>query len=50
MFSLVPCCRHLSYIKEMGMGNDRYVLIDIDDGDKRIDVAQAAEGAVLFIG
>lgn len=42
--------RQLSYMKEMGMGNDRYVLIDIDNGDKRIDAAQAVEGVVPFIG
>ncbi len=41
--------RQLSYMKEMGMGNDRYVLIDIDNGDKRIDAAQAVEGVVPFI-
>ena len=28
--------RQLSYMKELGMGNDRYVLIDIDNGDKEI--------------
>lgn len=42
--------RQLSYMKEIGMGNDRYVLIDIDNGDKRIDAAQAVEGVVPFIG
>lgn len=33
--------RQLSYMKELGMGNDRYVLIDIDHGDVRIDAAEA---------
>ena len=28
--------RQLTYMKELGMGNDRYVLIDIDNGDVRI--------------
>ena len=28
--------RQLSYMKEMGMGNDRYVLIDLDNGEIRI--------------
>ncbi len=28
--------RQLTYMKEMGMGNDRYVLIDLDNEEKRI--------------
>lgn len=36
--------RQLSYMKELDMGNDRYVLIDIDNGDKRIDAEEAASG------
>ncbi len=42
--------RQLSYMKELGMGNDRYVLIDIDHGDVRIDAAKAVEGVVPFVG
>ena len=42
--------RQLSYMKELGMGNDRYVLIDTDNGDVRIDAAKAAEAAVEFKG
>ena len=42
--------RQLSYMKEMGMGNDKYVLIDIDNGDVRIDAAKAAEAAHPFAG
>ena len=42
--------RQLSYMKELGMGNDRYVLIDIDNDDVRIDAAKAAEAAVKFKG
>lgn len=33
--------RQLSYMKELGMGNDRYVLIDTDAGDRRIAAADA---------
>ena len=42
--------RQLSYMKELGMGNDRYVLIDTDNGDVRIDAAEAAKAAVEFKG
>lgn len=28
--------RQLTYMKELGMGNDRYVLIDLDNGERRI--------------
>lgn len=34
--------RQLSYMKELGMGNDRYVLLDIDNGQRRISASQAA--------
>lgn len=40
--------RQLSYMKEMGMGNDRYHLIDIDHEDKEIKPAEAVEGVVSF--
>ena len=33
--------RQLSYMKELGMGNDRYTLIDIDNGDAVITAAEA---------
>ena len=36
--------RQLSYMKEMGMGNDLYRLIDIDHEDRVITAAQAVEG------
>ena len=36
--------RQLSYMKELGMGHDRYVLIDLDNGGKRITAAEAAQG------
>lgn len=42
--------RQLSYMKELGMGNDRYVLIDVDNDDKRITAADAVEGVVPFQG
>ena len=29
--------RQLSYMKEMGMGNDRYHLIDLDNDEVRIN-------------
>ncbi|MBP5249250.1 MAG: DUF362 domain-containing protein, partial [Lachnospiraceae bacterium] len=35
--------RQLSYMKELGMGNDRYHLIDIDNGDKEITAAEAVK-------
>ena len=42
--------RQLSYMKELGMGNDRYILIDVDNGDKRITAADAVAGVVPFQG
>ena len=36
--------RQLTYMKEMGMGNDRYQLIDLDNGDKVITAADAVKG------
>lgn len=35
--------RQLSYMKELGMGNDRYRLIDIDNGDVEITAAEAVK-------
>lgn len=40
--------RQLSYMKELGMGNDRYQLIDMDNGDAIIDAAQAVADVVPF--
>ncbi len=42
--------RQLSYMKEIGMGNNRYILIDVDNDDKRITAADAVEGVVPFEG
>ncbi len=36
--------RQLSYMKELGMGNDKYKLIDLDNGDKEINAKQAVAG------
>lgn len=36
--------RQLSYMKEMKMGNDRYRIIDIDNGDVEITALQAVAG------
>lgn len=41
--------RQLSYMKELGMGNNRYVLIDLDNGGKRITAAEAAQGLKPFV-
>ena len=38
--------RQLSYMKELGMGNNRYVLVDLDNG---ITAAEAVEGLKPFI-
>ncbi len=40
--------RQLSYMKEIGMGNDKYRLIDIDNDDAVIDAAKAVEGVKPF--
>ena len=40
--------RQLTYMKELGMGNDKYVLIDIDHDDKRITAADAVVGVKPF--
>ena len=40
--------RQLTYMKELGMGNDRYKLIDIDNGDKEITQAEAVAHVVPF--
>ena len=41
--------RQLSYMKELGMGNDRYVLIDLDNGGRRITPAEAVKGLKPFV-
>jgi hypothetical protein len=41
--------RQLSYMKELGMGNNRYILTDLDNGGKRITAAEAVEGLKPFV-
>ena len=36
--------RQLSYMKELGMGNVRYTLVDIDNADEEITAADAVKG------
>ena len=40
--------RQLSYMKELGMGCDRYRLIDLDNGGREITAEEAARDAVPF--
>ena len=40
--------RQLSYMKELGMGNDRYVMIDLDNGGARMYPKDAATGLKPF--
>ena len=40
--------RQLTYMKEMGMGNDRYVLIDLDNDEARIYPKDAVVGLKPF--
>lgn len=42
--------RQLSYMKEIGQGNDRYVLIDLDNGGARIEPADCVVGLKPFEG
>ncbi len=40
----------LTYMKELGMGNMRYALLDMDNGGARITAAEAAAAATPFAG
>jgi len=40
--------RQLSYMKELGMGNDRYILIDLDNDEVRIQPKDAVKDVVPF--
>ena len=40
--------RQLSYMKELHMGNDRYRLIDIDNGDQEISLQDAVKDLAPF--
>ena len=41
--------RQLSYMKELGMGNDKYHLIDIDNDDKEIKPQEAIKDVTPFV-
>ncbi|MCD8012128.1 MAG: DUF362 domain-containing protein [Lachnospiraceae bacterium] len=41
--------RQLTYMKELGMGNDRYTLIDIDHMDMKISLRDAVKGVRPFV-
>ena len=41
--------RQLSYMKELGMGNDKYILIDLDNGGKQITPQDAAKDLKPFV-
>ena len=41
--------RQLSYMKELGMGHDKYRLIDIDHDDCRITAEDAVSDVVPFV-
>ncbi len=40
--------RQLTYMKELGMGNDRYILIDIDNNDAHISLKDAVKDVKPF--
>ena len=42
--------RQITYMKELGMGNDRYTLLDIDHSDAPISLGEAVEGLEPFKG
>ena len=42
--------RQLTYMSELGMGNSRYVLVDLDNGGARIQPAEAVAHVVPFEG
>lgn len=42
--------RQLSYMKELGMGNDKYRLVDLDNDERPITAADAVKGVVPFSG
>ena len=42
--------RQLSYMKELGMGNDKYILTDIDNHDARISLQDAVKDVKPFRG
>lgn len=42
--------RQLTYMKELGMGNDKYILIDLDHDDAELTLADAVAHVVPFEG
>ena len=40
--------RQLSYMKELGMGNDRYRLLDIDNDDRQISLEDVVKDLAPF--
>lgn len=40
--------RQLTYMKELGMGNDCYTLVDLDHGEKEITPSDAVKGVLPF--
>lgn len=42
--------RQLSYMKELGIGNDRYALIDLDHDGRRMSVEEAVANLTPFAG
>lgn len=42
--------RQLSYMKELGMGCDRYVLLDLDHGSQPLTLADAVKDVKPFEG
>ena len=42
--------RQLTYMKELGMGNDKYLLVDIDNGDQLISLQEAVQHVRPFEG
>ena len=41
--------RQLSYMQELGMGNRKYLLLDVDRDDARIQPSDAVQGVVPFV-
>lgn len=41
--------RQLTYMKELKMGNDKYILIDIDNNDARISLEDAVKDVKPFV-
>ncbi|MCI8660017.1 MAG: DUF362 domain-containing protein [Lachnospiraceae bacterium] len=42
--------RQLSYMKELGMGNDRYTLVDIDQDGREVALAEVVKDLAPFAG